>query len=180
MKYLRKLGLLLLVMGVVLLWSFGATTGKVMLRYADGKTVAISATIRPNADIPIADKGPVLTMDVYGWIELESTGPVRVIHPGQRVTVWCSFNPLNTLEVPFEQLVGHNMYISTKLTGAVTFSNLIGPLQIISGGVWSGFGGSFDVPSNAPPGQFIQTARVAIEGFSCQKSISMNRNLVAR
>ena len=90
MRYLRTLGLVLMAIGVTLLWTFGATAQKTFVRYPDGKTAETSPAIKQNAEIPVADKGPVLTMDAHGWIE-EDGGPIKVVRPGQRVILWIGF-----------------------------------------------------------------------------------------
>jgi hypothetical protein len=171
MMRLKRCRTALLAIGIVLLWSTGALAAKCFLRYDDGTVVETWAAIKDGAEPSSSDRGRVVTLDVWQEIEdLATWEPVSEVYPGQDLILWCYFNALGELAVPFDQLVGRDMLFSYILIGALDLRDSR-TLRIEAGDEgWFGTGIPYTVPTDAPAGKFLYFTRAEISGLWARNS----------
>lgn len=184
MKTIAKFSTLLL-LG---LFSLQATAERVSLYYADGSVAEREVqTSGPVHDAMIMDfalqhrGAQQVTMDVS--VAMYSTMTFQEIFfavPGQTINVSTRFNGLDTLEVPFEQLIGRTL-ITLVTSPQLGYSQLITfPLEAGDGGI-IGVGGSYMIPVANPTGPFLIFGLTRISGLDVVNDRGTNvRRLIPR
>ncbi|MEO0420870.1 MAG: hypothetical protein AAF184_00930 [Pseudomonadota bacterium] len=164
MKTLPALSLLLF---SSLALAAGESTGPVfVLEFTDGTVLErpLNQSRHPVAE-RIDEGEPVLTFDTE-IIVLSDSGrrDLVVVRRGQRVGIGIEFNPLDTLGVPFEELIGRELLLKV-IAPRLGFQYDI-PFLITEdfSGLMS-IRASYTVPEDAEVGSFGIAARNGIEGY---------------
>ena len=166
MNDFRKHGIGLWILCILLLGATNVFAGKFYHFYADGTIKEISTVEQAEGDDSLPDVGEIVTLDVEAIIMDNVTGrEVFGVHPGQQVILWCFFNRLGDLEVPFDQLIGHEISFSYRLFGELKHQNQVAfPIASGDEGV-VGVGTGYTVPADAQPGKFLYVTSAKISGF---------------
>jgi len=172
MTNLRSYWVVLLTIGIILSWTNGALAGKSFLRYDDGTVVETWSKIKDDVETPSDDAAPVVTLDVWEEIEDIDTGvPVSEVYPGQEVILWCMFNRLSDLEVPFDQLIGREMTAYFTLLGTLKYKyNWSLTIEPGDEGL-VGMGVGYTVPTDASAGKFLYFTRATISGLKAKNNM---------
>jgi len=167
MTDLRRYAIVFLTIGITLSWTTGALAVKSFLRYDDGTVVEKWSEIKDDVETPSADKGKIVTLDVQEEIwDSNTMEPISEVYPGQEIILWCFFNRLDSLEVPFDQLIGRDITAYFTLLGALNYK--YNWALTIEEDHWSlgGMGvGYYTVPNDAQAGRFLYFTRAKISGL---------------
>jgi len=156
MTDLRRYGIVLLTIGIIFSWTNGALAERFFLLYDDGTVVETWSRIKDDVETSSNDVEQVVTLDVWEEIDDADTfDPISEVYPGQEVILWCFFNPLRDLEVPFEELIGREMTAYFILLGALKYRyNWSLTIEPDDDGL-SGMGVLYTVPDDAPAKKFL-------------------------
>jgi len=156
MTDLRRYSIVFLTIGITLSLATGALAGEAFLRYDNGTVVETWSEIKDDVETPSADAAPIVTLDVWEEIkDADTREPVSEVYPGQEVVLYCYFNRLDSLEVPFDQLIGREITAYYILFGALKYKyNWSLTIDPDHGGL-VGMGVYYTVPNDAPAGKFL-------------------------
>ena len=171
MNDFRKHGIGLWILCILLLGATNVFAGKFYHFYADGTIKEISTVEQAESDDSLPDVGETVTLDVEAVITDQQTGEeVRAVSPGQPVILWCFFNRLGDLEVPFPELIGREMTFVYRLFGGLTYQNrIVFPIGPDDENV-VGVGIGYDVPQDATPGKFLYLTSARISDLQANNN----------
>jgi hypothetical protein len=171
MNNFRKYRIEFWIIGTLLfLWTTSIFAEECYLFYDDGTIKEAGAPSRASVEAPPSEDATV-TLDVKAIIMDSATGQeVFEVHPGQIVTLWCFFNRLGDLEVPFDQLIGHEISFSYRLFGILKYQDQFAfPIEYGQEGYqWVGV--TYIVPIDALPGKFLYVTSAKISGFQVENN----------
>ena len=123
----------------------------------------------------IAKDNLTATLDAYISIDNDNE-EIRKVSPGQTVYLNIFFNSLDSVGVPFEQLVGKQIFFLQKLIGGLSYKD-IDNWGIIEEGDegWCGVGMSYTVPEGTEEGMFIYIGGMKIEHITCVENRDRER-----
>lgn len=168
MSSLSTLGVLFL--PTLALADGGYPSSVFIFEYADGTVREQRMGVYEASMTPRAGESDVLTFDTQVLILSELLEEVVVVNPGQSVSIGFQFNPLDTLGVPFDELIGHEL-IFNVIAPRLDFQYNI-PFQITEdfAGLMA-ITASHTVPEDLEAGPFGVAVRNGIEGY-----VSINAN----
>lgn len=139
----------------------------VYLGYADGhiEEVSVAESRRSDLEAPTDIGDAVLTFDTSVIVRSENLRELAAVHAGQRVAIGIEFNALQTLEVPFEELIGRELLlrvVAPRIGFEYDIPFSIGP----DNGALTGISAIFTVPDTAQAGAFGIAGRCGIEGYT--------------
>jgi hypothetical protein len=171
MADLRRYAIVFLTIGIALSWTTGALAGKVFLRYDNGTVVEKWSEIKDDVETPSADAASIITLDVWEEIkDADTRDPVSEVYPGQEVILYCYFNRLDSLEVPFKQLIGREITAYYILFGALKYKyNWSLTIEHDHGGL-VGMGVYYTVPNDVPTGKFLYFTLATISGLKANNN----------
>ena len=144
----------------------------ILLYYSDGSVQEVAATQPSDSQLySWEDVQAGVTLDAYVFIEDRTTNEVvNWVYPGQEVMLWIFFNPLGSLGIPFENLIGRSLVPINLLRGSLTHHNFtVHEIEPDEGGV-VGIGIGYDVPYGES-GYFLQLGLVFISGITCEENV---------
>ena len=167
MNNFRKYRIELWIVGTLLflLWTTSIFAEEYYLFYDDGTIEEVGVTSQVGVETS-ASEDTTVTLDVNATITDSITHDrVFAVHPGQKVYLECFFNRLGNLGVPFDQLVGHEMSLSYRLSGKLKYRWRT-KFTIASGSAGLiGVGKMYEVPTDVQPGEFFFTTSAKISDF---------------
>jgi len=162
-----------IIMGICLLSiSAYAREGWLSNYVADGSVV--EATLNQFVNISALNKTQLTetaTLDVNVSITDQDGKELSGVTPGQDIKLVISFNPLGSLEVPFEDLIGRPMFPISLLRGVVKHSEH--SMYIIQEGDETKTELILEctVPEDATSGYFLNLGILKILGVTCANNI---------
>ncbi len=143
---------------LILGWGGTSQAAELLMRDADGRLWAREATPVTAAEArAAASEGVALVVTLDTWFAMEdllSGNQVTTVSPGQDLILWTYFNRLDSLEVPFTDLIGRDMYAGFKLIGTLNLTTWFRITISDQDGGLVGLGTGYAVPVDAAEGFF--------------------------
>ena len=168
-----------MILATVAICVFSLTTGilygeeRALLVYDDGRIVEMpatdSSTSLPSLESEQDTLAQTVTMDarVFLWDTDPPYEEITEVHPGQQVFLMIGFKRLDSLEIPFDQLIGRTLISLYFLRGKLKHKDHMTKVIESDDGSLGGMGVLYTVPVDAQPRSFLDIGGIFMTGVSC-------------